>query len=123
MPSDDDMKGLGDLIDKFTQATGIKRATKAIFGDDCGCEDRRKLLNERFRFQAHMTEADRNLWELTLSDWKNWRVISPDVQREALNLWNRSSRPRKRFSRCSPCVRKLFEDLEYLYNHSCEDTN
>lgn len=124
MESDDDMKGLGDLIDRFTQATGIKAVTKAVFGDDCGCEDRRQLLNERFPFKGgtppHMSEADRNMWELLLADWRSWRVISPETQREALNIWNRSARPRKRFSRCSSCVRTLFEDLEFLYQHSCE---
>lgn len=125
MESDDDMKGLGDLVDRFTQATGIKAVTKAIFGEDCGCDDRRQLLNERFPFAGgdapHMTEADRNLWELTLSDWRSWNVIHPDVQREALAIWNRSARPRKRFSRCSSCVKRLFEDLEFLHQNSCDE--
>lgn len=48
-------KGLGDTIDKITTVTGIKpvvkAVTKAITGDeDCGCEQRRKALNEMFPY-------------------------------------------------------------------------
>lgn len=43
-------KGLGDTIDKITTATGIKSVVKAVASaagvDDCGCEARRKALNE-----------------------------------------------------------------------------
>ena len=38
-------KGLGDIVEDITKATGIKKAVKAIFGDDCGCEERKKKLN------------------------------------------------------------------------------
>ena len=36
-------KGLGDTIHKFTTATGI---SKMFEGKDCGCQQRRKKLNE-----------------------------------------------------------------------------
>ena len=40
-------KGLGDTIEKITEATGIKKAvevfTKAT-GIDCKCEERKKIL-------------------------------------------------------------------------------
>ena len=39
-------KGLGDIVEDITKATGIKKAVKAIFGDDCGCEERKKRLNQ-----------------------------------------------------------------------------
>ena len=38
-------QGLGDTIEKITEKTGIKKAVKAVFGDDCGCDERRELLN------------------------------------------------------------------------------
>jgi hypothetical protein len=48
-------KGLGDTIDKITTVTGIKHVvkevTKAVTGDDdCGCEERRRRLNEMFPY-------------------------------------------------------------------------
>lgn len=42
-------RGLGDTIEKFTKATGIKTAVekvaKAVGVDDCGCEKRKQQLN------------------------------------------------------------------------------
>ena len=38
--------GLGDLIEKITTYTGIKWLTKKIFGEDCGCDERKYKLNK-----------------------------------------------------------------------------
>ena len=42
-------KGLGDTIEKFTTATGIKKAveafSEAIGVKDCGCNGRKEKLN------------------------------------------------------------------------------
>jgi len=43
-------KGLGDTIEQITEATGIKTAVKAVFGDDCGCESRKDKLNKLFPY-------------------------------------------------------------------------
>lgn len=37
---------LGDLIEKITTYTGIKWLVKKIWGDDCGCEDRKNKYND-----------------------------------------------------------------------------
>jgi hypothetical protein len=37
---------LGDLIEKITTYTGIKWLTKKIFGEDCGCDERKDKLNK-----------------------------------------------------------------------------
>ena len=40
-------KGLGDSIEKLTEATGIKKAVNKITGDkDCGCNKRKEYLNK-----------------------------------------------------------------------------
>ena len=44
-------KGLGDSIEKITKATGIKKAVSFIFGDDCGCDERKELLNKMFPYK------------------------------------------------------------------------
>ena len=44
-------KGLGDDIEKFTEATGIKKVVEKvseITGKDCGCAKRKEYLNNRF---------------------------------------------------------------------------
>jgi hypothetical protein len=47
-------KGLGDTIEKVTQATGIKRVVEAVSeatGKDCGCAKRRDTLNRVFPYK------------------------------------------------------------------------
>ena len=46
-------KGLGDSIEKFTKATGIKRVVNKIAkatGKDCGCNKRKDTLNRFFPY-------------------------------------------------------------------------
>jgi len=40
------MLKVGDIIERFTYYTGIKFIVKKIWGDDCGCDERQKKLNE-----------------------------------------------------------------------------
>jgi len=47
-------KGLGDTIEKFTTATGIKKVVDTVAkatGKDCGCKERREALNRAFPYQ------------------------------------------------------------------------
>ena len=37
---------LGDFIELITTYTGIKWLVKKIWGDDCGCNDRKNKLND-----------------------------------------------------------------------------
>ena len=43
-------KGLGDTIEKITEATGIKAVVKAVVGEDCGCDARKDKLNKLFPY-------------------------------------------------------------------------
>lgn len=46
-------KGLGDSIEKFTTATGIKKVVDTVAkatGKDCGCGKRRDTLNRAFPY-------------------------------------------------------------------------
>jgi len=48
-------KGLGDSIERFTKATGIKtlaEATAKLTGKkDCGCNKRKEALNKAFPYK------------------------------------------------------------------------
>jgi len=49
-------KGLGDTIEKITKATGIKKVVDTVSkvtGKDCGCNSRKKALNEAFPYNPH----------------------------------------------------------------------
>lgn len=47
-------KGLGDTIEKFTKATGIKKAVETVAkatGRPCRCSERRDTLNRKFPYK------------------------------------------------------------------------
>tara|TARA_R100000664_G_C2690150_1_gene94584 strand:+ start:397 stop:558 length:162 start_codon:yes stop_codon:yes gene_type:complete len=46
-------KGLGDTIEKITQATGIQKVVKKIVKDDCGCNKRKQTLNELYPYSQN----------------------------------------------------------------------
>jgi len=44
-------RGLGDTIEKFTKATGIKKVVDTVTGaKDCGCNKRKDTLNRIFPY-------------------------------------------------------------------------
>ena len=55
-------KGLGDTIEQITEATGIKKLVKFVAGEDCGCDERKKKLNEWFPYRQPecLTEEEYN---------------------------------------------------------------
>jgi|TARA_R100000734_G_scaffold9275_2_gene7078 hypothetical protein len=49
-------KGLGDTIEKFTKATGIKKVVDKVSkatGKDCGCGQRKDTLNRIFPYKQN----------------------------------------------------------------------
>ena len=49
-------RGLGDVIETAARLLGIKRAVKAVervTGNECGCAERRRALNEKFPTSAN----------------------------------------------------------------------
>ena len=60
-------KGLGDVVEKITTATGIKSVVETFTkdGKDCGCDNRKSKMNEMFNFRRKpecLTEDEYNLF-------------------------------------------------------------
>ena len=60
-------EGVGDVVEKITKKTGIKKVVEAVF-DDCGCDERRKALNNKFRLKPK-----RCLNEHQFNEWTKFR--------------------------------------------------
>lgn len=45
-------RGLGDSIEKFTRATGIKKLADMIPGG-CGCDERKEWFNKNFPYNMN----------------------------------------------------------------------
>jgi len=109
-------EGVGDTLEKVFEATGVADVVKFIAGEDCGCDERKAKLNKLlpFRNPECFTEEE-YIW---LSDYFSTRVTSVNIneQKKLVNIYNRVFHKRERLSRCSSCVRRIYNDLKKYYD-------
>jgi len=105
--------GLGDVVEKVTEATGIKSLVKGLT-DDCGCDARKDKLNRMFRFYEPLTEEQKKVWEGVRHRFED-NVVTATEQNIINGLYNEVFKARAKFSRCSPCVVRRMRALEDVY--------
>lgn len=108
-------KGLGDQVEKFTEATGIKKFVKFVAGDDCGCDERKDKLN--YLFPAYkpncLTEDEYNYLADRVGKLNK---VTSEEQRALLNIYNRVFNDRKQLTGCSSCfLNGVWKKLERVY--------
>jgi NAD(P)H-nitrite reductase large subunit len=113
------IKGLGDIIQRITEATGIKAVVEAVSeatGIDCGCESRKELLNKLFPYkQAECLTDEDNEW---LKDYfeENNNQLTPKQQNKVIeiykNVFNQTIQP----SNCGSCWRDKINELKRVYD-------
>lgn len=107
--------GLGDSIEKITEATGIKAAVKFIAGEDCGCDKRKDALNKVFNYNKPncLTEEEYNFLADFYSQPRN--VISGLDKQQLLTIYNRVFNANKRMTSCSACMRNIYSKLKEYF--------
>ena len=76
-------RGLGDKIEQFTEKTGIKKVVKKIFGDDCGCSERRDKLNAmfpNFKNIRPFTKDEKAIYEQVMPDVDKTKTVTKQQQ-------------------------------------------
>ena len=108
--------GLGDTIEKITEATGIKAAVKFLAGEDCGCDERKEKLNKIFRYNKPecLTEDEYNYLVQQMAVTKN--VVSGATQKRMTQIYNRVFHQTKQATSCSSCFRSTYDALRKLIN-------
>lgn len=109
-------KGLGDKIEEITEKTGIKKAVKKIFGDDCGCEERKQKLNKvvklRFPVVRCMTEEQAKQWESI----KDKPAITQEEQKTILiPIYKHLFARQLKVMSC--CLNQFMNDIDRVYNY------
>lgn len=112
-------KGLGDTIEKITEATGIKAVVEAVSeatGLNCGCEDRKDLLNKLFPYkQAECLTDEDNEWLKVFFETNN-NQLTPKQQTKVIeiykNVFNQDIQP----SNCGSCWRDRINELKKVYD-------
>ena len=112
-------KGLGDSIEKALKVTGIDKVAKKILGDDCGCEERKKKLNQMFPYARPFTEDELSIYESVLPRIQGGTVNGQD-QDILVKLYNKVFNANKKASSCGSCVRETLAKLKKVYKNSCK---
>ena len=112
-------KGLGDTVEKVLKATGIDKVAKKVLGDDCGCEERKKKLNQMFPYARPFTEDELSIYETVLPRLKKGTISGAD-QAILIKLYNKVFNANKKPSSCGSCVQQTLAKLAKVYINSCK---
>ena len=118
----DKSKGIGDDIAKLTKATGLDKLAKKVLGDDCGCDERRKQLNQlfpRFKNIRQFTEDEIKIYE-EVFPLKSNGVLTPGERTVISALYHSVFGSPTEWSSCSPCNKKVLSNLKKVYDKSCK---
>lgn len=111
-------EGVGDTVEKITEATGIKKVVKFLAGEDCGCSERKDKLNYLFPYNKPncFTEDEFDHLGEFFSD-KNWesKSITAGEVKDLYNTYNRVFNTSDSPSGCPSCVKNRLKKLERLY--------
>ena len=115
--------GLGDTVESILAATHVDKMAKWLLGDDCGCEARKKKLNELFPYRKPecLEEPEYRF----LKEWfeKNTNVVKPSEQATMLKIHSRIFKVRNEPTSCVPCLLDKVNQLRTVYNEYDADTN
>jgi len=108
--------GLGDTVEAVFKATGIDKAAKWLLGEDCGCSDRREVLNSLFPYQELncLTEDE----YLYLKDYfgTTRTQVNSDMQRKLVKIYNRVFNDTAKTTGCTPCfINNTHKKLERVF--------
>jgi NAD(P)H-nitrite reductase large subunit len=112
-------KGLGDTIEKITEATGIKTVVEAVSeatGINCGCGERKELLNKLFPYKQTecLTDED-NVWLANFFTTTNDQ-LTPKQQTRIIDIYKNVFNQKISPSNCGSCWRDRIQELKQIYN-------
>ena len=113
-------KGLGDSIEKLTEATGIKKVVEMFSeatGIDCGCDERKEKLNNLFPYNRNincLNESDYNKLTKYLSAQQT--TLTPIEQQEISDIYFNVFNYRLQISSCASCWKGKLDELRRVYN-------
>lgn len=110
-------KGVGDIVEQFTEKTGIKKVVKAIAGDDCGCDKRKEKLNEMFRSKINCPTEDE--WNYLQMVFDTKAKLDGATQKQMQSIYSRIFN-KTLVSSCLSCsfVTAIYNPLKRLYEAS-----
>lgn len=109
-------QGLGDKIEEITTKTGIKKAVKKIFGDDCGCDERKAKFNRYrrgFPVTGCFTEEQWNKW----TDFREAKTNKLSYNDEMLIIELLLTLFSRKLKRQSCCYEQWIDMINQIYEN------
>ena len=111
--------GLGDMVDKVTTVTGIKKLVKFIAGDDCGCDERKETLNNlqySVRREPKCLTEEEYSYLNTFFNRESKNTVRASENVKLTSIHNRVFGLKSTgVSSCSKCVIQIVTDLTKVY--------
>jgi hypothetical protein len=111
-------QGLGDTIEQFTEATGIKAGVEKLaqaIGWDCGCDARKEKLNQMFPYKKIncLTEEDYEY----LQGWfsQDRYQVSILEQRRLTEIYYNVFNQQLEQTSCDSCWRDYISQIRKVY--------
>lgn len=114
-------KGLGDTVEKVAKKTGVKKLVEWVSGEDCGCEERRKKLNDLFRYRQPECLLQEEFDFLKEIYKEKTPALDLHRRQTLTRINNRVFKERKELSTCGPCYKRILADLEVVFKEYEKD--
>ena len=108
-------EGVGDTVAKITKATGIEKAVKFLAGEDCGCDERKEILNHIFPYQKPLclTEEEYNYLDGKMGKLS---TVTIEEQKHILGIYNRIFKDNRELTGCGSCfLNGVWKKLERIF--------
>jgi len=108
-------EGVGDTVEKITKATGIQKAVKFLAGEDCGCDERKEILNHIFPYQKPLclTEDEYNYLDTKMGKLS---TVTIEEQKHLLGIYNRVFKDNRELTACGSCfLNGVWKKLERIF--------
>lgn len=116
-------EGLGDTIEQVLEATGISKLAKFVLGEDCGCDERKKKLNELFPYRKTNCLLEEEYLILDEFFINGNGEIKPSAQKSLLTIYNRVFNVKREPTSCSSCWRDIINQLKKVHNQYKDEQN
>jgi hypothetical protein len=108
--------GLGDTVEKVLETTGVAKVVKFLAGEDCGCSDRREILNKAFPYQKPNCLLEDEYKYLTEYFDSKPNRITIERQKELVGIYNRVFNDKANTTSCTSCfLNNVHKKLERVY--------
>ena len=111
--------GLGDTVEKITKATGIKAAVDGVFdalGKDCGCDERKRVLNVMFPYNKPNCLSEGQYKYLDDFFATETNIVTSAQQKDLLNIYNYVFNVNDAPTGCGSCFNDKLTRLKKVFD-------